>query len=51
MNFLIEYAGSTTDCNSRLSCDWIWIGLVNKKTKQADAFTSINPDAHSIEVC
>jgi len=51
MNFLIEYAAqqqTAIEINAspwRLDLDWIW----GNKAKQAGLFTSINPDAHSIE--
>ena len=51
MNFLIEYAAqqqTAIEINAspwRLDLDWTW----GNKAKQAGLFTSINPDAHSIE--
>ena len=51
MNVLIEYAAqqqTAIEINAspwRLDLDWIW----GNKAKQAGLFTSINPDAHSIE--
>ena len=51
MNVLIEYAAqqqTAIEINAspwRLDLDWTW----GNKAKQAGLFTSINPDAHSIE--